>query len=207
MRERLRLRLTYANVMATLAVVIAVAGGTWAVAGVPDGEGQISACYVPRDVVRNVRVGNRTVRRVVKEAGETRLLVTSTRCPRGERKLTWNQQGPGGPTGPIGPAGATGSPGASGSPGAAGANGANGATRVTVRSGANATSTAVAQANCQPDERAAGGGFFHNTGGVPFRSEPVPNTPGATPTGWGVSISGGPFAQGLITAYVICAAP
>lgn len=82
MRERLRGRLTYANVMATAAVVIAVGGGTWAIGAIPDSEGRINACYVPRDVVRTQQVGNRRVRRVVKCKGEVRLLVTGTRCPR-----------------------------------------------------------------------------------------------------------------------------
>ena len=113
MEERLRPKLTYANVMSTIAVVVAVAGGAWAVGAVPDDSGRISACYVPQNVTKVVRVGNRRVRRVVKRKGQFRLLVTGTRCLRDERKLTWNQRGPSGAAGAPGAPGVPGSPAAS----------------------------------------------------------------------------------------------
>lgn len=200
MLSRLRPHLSFANVVALTALVTVIAGGTWAIGAIPDSQGRISACYQPTNVYRTFTVGGRPVRRLIKQAGEVRLLVTGTRCRRGERKLVWNQQGP------PGLQGAQGIPGTPGTAGTPGQQGANGATQVAVRVGSNAASTSTAQANCQPGERATGGGYFHNTGGGAFRSEPTPNT-GGTPTGWLVSISGGTFAEGLIVAYAVCASP
>lgn len=90
--------LSYSNVMSTVAAVAAIGGGTFAIAAVPDKSGKINACYVKSG----------------KRKGQVRLLVTGTKCGRGEAKIAWNQQGlPGG----QGPAGADGQPGAQGAPG------------------------------------------------------------------------------------------
>jgi hypothetical protein len=95
-------RLTYGNVVATLALVVAVAGGGWAIGKLPDSQGRITACYVPKDVKKRVTVRGRRVTRVVKRKGSVRMLVTGTRCTRGEAKLVWNQRGPQGPPGAPG---------------------------------------------------------------------------------------------------------
>ena len=44
MLKTVRARLTYANVMATLAVFLGLAGGAYALSGVPDGSGVYRAC-------------------------------------------------------------------------------------------------------------------------------------------------------------------
>ena len=157
-----RPRLSFANVTAMTGLVVALAGGTWAIGAIPDSQGRINACYQPTNVYNTVRVGDRRVRRVVKRAGQMRLLVTGTRCARGERKLVWNQQGP---QGLQGVQGAQGIPGAQGQ---AGQNGANGATNVVRRFGTEVTiapdTRQTVTATCDPGERATGGGT--NPGGT-----------------------------------------
>jgi hypothetical protein len=109
MRGSIKSRLTYANVMATGAMFIALGGGAYALSGVPDSNGVFHGC-----------VDNRTgLVRVVKSA-------SSCHRPRGHGKhrdagelaVSWNQQGrPGlpGQTGATGPNGALGPNGAPGS--------------------------------------------------------------------------------------------
>jgi hypothetical protein len=46
---------------------------------------------------------------VAKKGGDMRLVKQSTRCRRGERKVSWSVRGPAGPTGPEGPTGRAGS--------------------------------------------------------------------------------------------------
>jgi hypothetical protein len=114
-----RPRLSYGNVAATMALVLAMSG--FAVAAIPSRDGQIRACYKTR-------------------GGAVRL-VDTTRCRRGERAISWSQTGrpgaagpvgaagaagPGGPAGPAGPAGAAGRAGRDGVDGADGADGADG---------------------------------------------------------------------------------
>jgi hypothetical protein len=90
----MRDKLSYANVMATIAVVGVVAGGAGALAALPDSSGQITACYVPKDVTKTVRQGGRRIKKVLKKKGAVRMLVTGTKCAKGESKLVWNQRGP-----------------------------------------------------------------------------------------------------------------
>ena len=70
------------------AIALVAAAGGFAIAAVPDKQGRIEACYVPK-------------------TGAVKLLVKGKKCPRGQKLVRWNQ------TGPVGPAGA---PGAAGSP-------------------------------------------------------------------------------------------
>jgi hypothetical protein len=127
--------------------------------------------------------------------------------------------GPAGAKGASGPSGATGAKGETGIPGARGergAPGANGATKVVVRTAEATTLNGEdgrAQANCEPGERATGGGteldsgqvqnlWFFDTGG-----RPVPNTQGATPTGWRNEWFNNSGETAIIFVYVICASP
>lgn len=116
MLRGLRNRLTYANVVATIALFAAVGGGTFAIARVPRGgnDGPIDACYKARG----------------RDAGDVRLLLRGTRCRRGERKVTWNTRGRQGLTGPAGAPGVPGTPGADG---ATGPQGPAGTARAHVR--------------------------------------------------------------------------
>lgn len=80
----LRSRLSYANVMSTVAVFIALGGGAYALSGIPAKDGTIGACYV-------------------KKTGELRVVSSKRKCNRRtERFLRWNQRGVQGATGPAG---------------------------------------------------------------------------------------------------------
>ena len=93
-----RLRLSYANVTATLALFFALGAGGYAIGAIPNKEGTISACYATKGATK----------------GQLRAVDGTARCRKGERKLKWNQRGPAGlpgqtgatgAQGPIGPAG------------------------------------------------------------------------------------------------------
>jgi len=98
MLESARAHLTYANVMATLAVFVAIGGGAVAIGGVVDSNGEVRACYVKKGPNR----------------GDVRLLVKG-KCSKSERAINWSQRGPSGAPGAPGqqgPAGEQGPPGA-----------------------------------------------------------------------------------------------
>jgi hypothetical protein len=85
--------LTYANVTATIALFVALGGGAIAATSLVGRDGKISACVKSR-------------------TGSVRLVASSRKCRKGERKVTWNQKGqpgqagdrglPGPSTGPAG---------------------------------------------------------------------------------------------------------
>jgi len=115
---RIRRRLSYANVAATVALFLALSGGAYAVADSPfvGPNGVVSVC-------------------VQAVSDELQAVSPGTKCPNGEIALTLNQKGkPGkrgprgarGATGPQGPHGATGPAGPQGVAGPAGPQGATG---------------------------------------------------------------------------------
>ena len=93
-------RLTYANVAATLALVGVVGAGAFATAGVIGKDGEIQACYSKKSGALKVMKGKK--------------------CKKGEKKITWAQEGPRGPQGEGGQAGSAGTNGTPGSNGVAG---------------------------------------------------------------------------------------
>lgn len=93
-------RLTYANVAATLALVGVIGAGAFATASVVGPDGEIQACYSKKSGALKVMKGKK--------------------CKKGEKKITWAQEGPQGPQGPGGQAGAAGTNGTPGSTGVAG---------------------------------------------------------------------------------------
>ena len=118
MRARLKPRPTYANVMATVAVVLALGTGSYAAASVVGSSGVVHAC--------------------VSKSGRLTVLKSGSNCRKGQ-PLSFNQQGqpgsrgaPGstGNTGPTGPGGAAGPPGPS--DGYTAANQGGGTTSATV---------------------------------------------------------------------------
>src|SRR5258706_4507837 len=126
-------RLTYANVMATAAVFLALGGGAYALSGVPDRGGLFHGC-----------VSNSTgVLRVVKSATSCHKAVRrgKHRNP-GEFAVSWNQQGRPGANG------TTGSP------------GTPGATNVTIRLASfvadSLRMSGHVHVDCHPGERAVG---------------------------------------------------
>jgi hypothetical protein len=85
--SKVRSRLTYANVMATIAVFIALGGGAYAVTGgIPAADGKFNACFNKR-------------------SGAVRLVKARKKCRRGEKATSWSQVGPKGDTGGQGPKG------------------------------------------------------------------------------------------------------
>jgi len=103
---------------------------------------------------------------------------------------------------PAGPAGPQGAPGSRGPAGPAGPAGPSGATKVTVREGASAAPTSVA--DCEPGERAVGGGGFTADGAL---YESAPSATSGTPTDWVASAQTASGADAQVQAWVICAAP
>ncbi len=97
-------RFSYGNVMATMAVFIAICGGSLAIGKVPNQSGQIPACFVKKG----------------KNRGDVRLLVKGNKCRRNEKLITWAVVGQPGASGEAGAQGAPGQPGADGQPGAVG---------------------------------------------------------------------------------------
>jgi hypothetical protein len=95
MQSRSGQRFGSAQVMGMVAVLIAVCGGSLAVARVPNQSGEIPACYVKKG----------------KHRGDVRLLVKGKKCRRNEQLITWNV------TGPAGAGGQAGAPGADGAQG------------------------------------------------------------------------------------------
>jgi hypothetical protein len=110
--ERIRRHVSYANVAATLALVLAMSGGAVAATGGFSSGGTLRAC--------------------ANEEGAIRLLKPGKRCGKGQKTVSWNQTGPAGAKGATGAAGASGGPGATGAAGAAGAKGADGASAVSL---------------------------------------------------------------------------
>ena len=77
---KFRIRLTYSNVMATLAVVLALGGGAFvALAAIPDSKGVIHSCF--------------------KKTTGTLRVISTGKCKTGESPLAWNQKGRRGPRG------------------------------------------------------------------------------------------------------------
>lgn len=155
--------LSYANVMATIAVFVSLGGGAYAVTSATGSRtsGVIRAC-------------------VDRRTGELRITRAARRCHASERAVSWNRRGR------TGPAGAPGRDGADGRDGQNGAQGPPGATNVVTRTGGPGTGTA----HCNAGEVAVGGGG-DAAGGQLTVSRPDPAT--GTPTGWMVNNTGTPF--------------
>lgn len=119
-------RLTYSNVMATVAVFVALGGGAVAATRFVDSDGEVKAC-------------------VKASTGKLRVVPPRAGCRSGERKLGWvtarelkrrlaeisATPGPKGERGDPGEAGAPGAPGAPGQPGSQGPKGEPGRSALT----------------------------------------------------------------------------
>ena len=101
-----RLRRPSPALFLSIAALIAAASG-FAIAAVPDKQGRIEACYVPK-------------------SGAVKLLVKGTKCPKGQKLIRWSQTGPTGAAGQNGAPGSDGAPGSPGTPGTPGAPGTPG---------------------------------------------------------------------------------
>jgi hypothetical protein len=110
--ERIKRHLSYANVAATLALVIAMSGGALAATGGFTSGGKLQAC--------------------TSSNGTLKLLQPGKKCKKGQKALAWNQ------TGPAGPKGATGATGIAGLNGSAVPKAAEATTATTALTANNA---------------------------------------------------------------------
>jgi hypothetical protein len=202
MLKGIRSRLSYANVMATGAMFVALGGGAYALNGVPDRGGVYHGCVD----------GKTRTLRVVTDASSCRKAKIVRRNGRrvritGESAIAWNQ---------LGRPGANGT---DGLPGTNGKDGANGATKVVVRTGTsvlNAGLAGRATANCIGNERAVGGSATSSNTALndwiidsePVNGNGIAASTGDTPVGWSTQMHGdGTQGTKMVIAYVICASP
>ena len=128
-------RLTVSNVLAAVAIFVAMGGGAYAVGAMPAANGVAHGCYD-------------------KKKGSLRVVKKGKKCKKAELKLAWNVKGQ---RGPKGDPGSPGSSGGSGSPGSAGAAGPAGQTGPAGPTGSTgATGATGAQGN--PGSPGASGG-------------------------------------------------
>src|SRR3954468_4641486 len=195
--------LSYANVMATLAVFMVLGGGAYA------------ATKLPKNSVTTIQVEDRSLLAKDFKAGQ---------LPAGARGLK-GDQGLQGPQGLPGAAGTNGASGSNGSNGKDGVNGKDAATNVTshrVIQAVNALTAGTATANCSSGERlvTGGGGWVNNitedldnlrTVTTLSYNGPavgaVPSGDAIAPPGWTVAGNNvGGFGERLY-AYAICVSP
>jgi hypothetical protein len=184
-----RARLTYANVMSSIAVFMVLGGSAYAAATLP--KNSVGSSQIANNAVTSAKVKDGSL--LSKDFKPGQLVA-----------------------GAPGPAGAAGAKGDRGDTGATGADGAAGATTVRVRYVdivTNNNTNGGGQANCNPGERATGGGVAMISGNaaniVYFQpgGAPTPPSQGATPTGWTSSWYNTSGQTDTFRVYAICAAP
>ena len=194
--KRSRGRLTYANVMSTVALMVALGGTSYAAIKLPSnsvGPSQIKPGAVGASDIHADAVTSRTVKNQSLSAADFK----RGQLPKGPTGLS----GPAGPAGPQGPKGDPGTPGAAGLP------------NVVVRRGAltnvPAGNSAIVTAECAAGERATGGGSSISglAGWAVIESFPTPTVDGDTPTGWRVDATNGTGSANNLLAIVVCAKP
>jgi hypothetical protein len=170
--RRLGERLSYANVMATIAVFGVLAGG-----------GAYAATKIgPKEIGKNAVLAKHVKKGAIKTPKITDGAVTAAKLADDVRSLR----------GPQGEPGAQGAPGPQGEPGAQGERGPAGPTDVVVRRSAVLTIAPggfrEATVSCAPGERATGGGVTVQNGFVDdlvaIKSVPLGGSATSPPTGW-----------------------
>jgi hypothetical protein len=203
--SKIKRHLTYANVMATLALFIALGGSSYA--AVRLSANSVGSRQIKRDAVKESEIAKSAVESAEVRNGSLRS-VDFARMPlgaKGEKGALGPRglkgvQGDRGPTGPHGPAGAD----------AATSLMVHLAPAVDVAAGGSTTINAP----CNPGERAVGGGvsfqppeaaqYVQVTG-----SYPGPNTEGSTPTSWSSSVTNqvANTTSVQFTGYALCISP
>src|SRR3982074_3736794 len=87
MLKLVRSRLTYANVVATGALFVALGGGAYALSGIPDRSGVYHGCVASSGGLRVVAKASSCLKAKTVKRGNRRV-----RIP-GESAIAWNQQG------------------------------------------------------------------------------------------------------------------
>jgi hypothetical protein len=201
----IRSRLSYANVVASLALFLALGGVSWAAVTLP--AGSVGNRQLKRNAVTTAKVRDRSL--LLKDFKPGQLAPSQ----RGES----GPPGPKGDPGAPGPAGDTGPAGRAGDRGAAGAPGAPGATNVVTRTAQTNLAPGgrtLFLVQCLPGERAVGGGAGLPGGSVAElqQSKPVGDNgsalgEGQTPSGWASLIKSGEAEEKVATGYAVCARP
>jgi hypothetical protein len=183
-------RLTYANVVASIALFVALGGGAYAAITLP--AGSVGTKQIRKNAVGSAQVKNRSLLAADFKFGQ---------IPAG-------RQGAQGPAGPPGVPGAPGAMGATGPAGPKGEPGTGASAGAVVRTaGPSPANASFSLAVCEDHstEYATGGGG----GGPIIKSEPWIADPhtgdrvaaeGETANAWGVTV-----ASGSANAFVICA--
>jgi Collagen triple helix repeat (20 copies) len=162
MRKKRRIRLTYANVVASIALFAALGGSSYA------------AISVTGKQVRDASLSGRDVRNGSLTSGDVRdqsLLARDFKIG----QLPVGPAGDRGPQGPIGPQGPTGPQGLQGEPGMPGISGYQ---IVTSKSPFSSDQGRTATADCPPGKVAIGGGgrVFGSVSGIALSaSDPAPD--------------------------------
>ncbi len=205
-------RLSYANVMSTIAVFGVLAGGTAFAATAA--KNSVGSAQLKKNAVKTADVANNAI--------------TSAKVKNGSLVKADFKAGslPAGPQGPAGPAGAAGAPGAPGPKGDKGDKGDAGATSVVTRllvASAGAGTVADRVAKCGAGERlvGGGGGFAiagqENYGNNHLETETLLSSPvnddgdpvadGGTATAWRLSARNAGSSTRELRVYALCAKP
>lgn len=139
--SKLRSGLTYANVIATFALFLALGGGALAATGLIGSDGKIRGC--------------------VGKTGQLTVQKPGKKCSKGDRALSWNQ------TGPRGLQGLSGTPGQPGAPGQPGKDGKDGTPADVQGEAVHPVGPATSSCDTNPGNfcRTAGVPGFFNAGG------------------------------------------
>lgn len=189
MFDSLRRRITYSNVVATLALFVALGGTSYAAL-------KVTGKDVKDSSLTGADIKNSSL--TTSDVKDSSLLAKDFKA--GQL-----------PAGPKGDKGDKGDPGTPGTNGTNGTNGAAGATNVTTRSVTQPVPVGDSELTspCNAGEKAVGGGLVTLPADpeVTFiGSYPSPSTNGSTPTGWTArfTVTGIPHN---LTAWAVCAAP
>jgi hypothetical protein len=168
-----------ANVLALLALFIALGGTSYA------------ALTLPKNSVGTRQIKPRAV--------------TLSKFSTSARKSLKGRTGPAGHTGPVGPAGRAGPTGLKGDTGMTGARGpVNVVMRIGTAGAVAANASATASVDCDAGEMATGGGFFTQVGVQVTASRPFPLTAGAQATGWQATVKNTTASSASFGAYAMC---
>ena len=184
--RRLRERLTFANVTASLALFIALGGTSYAAITLP--RNSVGANQLRTGSVRSAEVRDRSI-------GARELTL-------GARRFLKAQEGAQGPRGPEGPQGDRGPQGVPGPPGG---GGPGGGVTLTVRQatgdvlGNEDTDSAVAP--CDPGQRVTGGGVRIDSGAGASMSESYPS---GNNTSW-TGVVSKDINNATFTVFAVCA--
>jgi hypothetical protein len=165
-----------ANVLALLALFIALGGTSYA------------ALTLPKNSVGSHQIKPRAV--------------TLSKISTSARKSLKGKTGPRGPVGLTGPAGPTGLTGPTGMTGARGP--VNVVLRIGAASAVASNASATASVDCDAGEMATGGGFFSQIDVQVVASRPVPLTAGARATGWQATVRNTSGSSASVGAYAMC---